>query len=168
MDSLIHTFHIDWKLILAQVINFGVVILVLYKFGLKPLKKLMDERGATIKGGLENADRAQALLAAQEVEYEQALATARAEAALIMKEVKADAEKKRSELLATAHSEAQSILIEGKKQLEQEKAVMLDSAKQELVGIVMKATEKVVGTTLAGNTNTTLVEESLRDIAHIK
>ena len=57
MDSLISTFHIDWHLIVAQLVNFAVVILVLWRFALKPLGKLMDERGQTIAGGLENAKK---------------------------------------------------------------------------------------------------------------
>ena len=44
-------------MILAQIINFAVVFFVLYKFALKPLKKLMDERSATISGGLDNAKK---------------------------------------------------------------------------------------------------------------
>ena len=56
MDSLISTFHIDWHLIVAQLVNFAVVILVLWRFALKPLGKLMDERGQTIAGGLENEE----------------------------------------------------------------------------------------------------------------
>ena len=44
MDSLITTFHIDWKIVIAQVINFGIVFAVLYFFALKPLSKLMKER----------------------------------------------------------------------------------------------------------------------------
>jgi len=168
MDSLIQTFHIDWKLILAQVINFGVVILVLYKFALKPLKQLMDERGQKIAGGLENAERQQELLALQEIEYEKALAEARTEAANLMKEVKADASAKRAELLASAQAEAALILSDGKKQLESEKIKMIDSAKQELVSLVMSATKKVVGTTIAGAADATLVQKSLEQIGEAK
>ena len=48
MDSIISTFHIDWKIIIAQAINFGVVFIVLYIFALKPLSKLMNERAEKI------------------------------------------------------------------------------------------------------------------------
>ena len=55
MDSLITTFHIDWKIIIAQVINFLIVFLVLYFFAIKPLKKMMAERADKISKGLTDA-----------------------------------------------------------------------------------------------------------------
>ena len=99
MDSLISTFHIDWHLIVAQLVNFAVVILVLWRFALKPLGKLMDERGQTIAGGLENAKKQEDLLKAQQAQYDATLAQARAEAATIMKDVKKEAEAKKAEMM---------------------------------------------------------------------
>ena len=54
MDSIINTFHIDWKIIIAQAVNFGIVFVVLYIFALKPLNKLMAERAEKIKKGVED------------------------------------------------------------------------------------------------------------------
>ena len=42
-------------------------------FRTKPLKKLMDERGETIAGGLDNAKKQAELLKAQQAEYDKAL-----------------------------------------------------------------------------------------------
>ena len=165
MDSLITTFHIDWKIIIAQLINFVIVFAVLYYFALKPLAKLMDERSRTIEGGLQNADKQKELLAAQQAEYDATLSRARTEAANLMKEVKKDAEKKRAELLAAAQEESKGVLAAGKKQLLAEKEKMLDEAKKELVSLVVKATERVVSTTVTGPVETKLVEDSIKQIS---
>lgn len=165
MESLITTFHIDWKIIIAQLVNFAVVFAVLYFAALKPLKKLMDERGKTIADGLQNADKQKELLAAQQAEYDATLAKARTDAAALMKDVKADVEKRRAELLAAAQGEAKAILDNGKKMLESEKQQMLAEAKKELVSLVVSATEKVVGKTVAGPVETKLVEESIKQIS---
>ena len=165
MDSLITTFHIDWRIIVAQLINFAVVFAVLYYFALKPLKKLMDERGKTIEGGLQNADKQKELLAAQQAEYDATLSRARTDAANLMKEVKADAEKRRAELLAAAQGESAAVLESGKKQLQAEKQKMLDEAKKELVSLVVAATERVVSSTVTGPVETKLVEDSIKQIS---
>ena len=55
MESIISTFHIDWKIIIAQVINFAIVFVVLYIFALKPLSKLMKERSEKIAKGIDDA-----------------------------------------------------------------------------------------------------------------
>lgn len=164
MESLIETFHVDWKLMVAQAINFAVVILVLWRFALRPLKKLMDERAATIQSGLDNADKQKELLSAQEAEYEKRLSEARAEAAALMKEVKKDAEAKRNEMVEKAQAEVAVLLDSGKKQLEADKEKMLADAKKELVSLVVTATEKVLGKSVPGKVETHLVEESIKNI----
>jgi len=164
MDSLIETFHIDWKLMVAQAINFAVVLLVLWRFALRPLKKLMDERAKTIQGGLDNAEKQKELLAAQEAEYEKRLNEARTEAANLMKEVKKDAETKRNELVEKAQLEVTTMIAVGKKQLEADKQQMLTDAKKEIVAVVLAATEKVLGETVPGKVETHLVEEGIKGI----
>jgi F0F1-type ATP synthase membrane subunit b/b' len=44
MEELITTFHIDWKLMIAQIVNFGLVFALLYWLAAKPLSKLMKDR----------------------------------------------------------------------------------------------------------------------------
>ena len=164
MDSLISTFHIDWHIIAAQLVNFIVVFVVLYVFALKPLKKLMDERGATISGGLDNAKKQEELLKAQQEQYDATLAKARAEAQNLMKEVKNDAEAKRAQILASAQDESKAIFENGKKQLDAEKTKMLDDAKKELVSLVVSATEKVLGNNVTEKIGANLVEDSIKKI----
>ena len=164
MDSLITTFHIDWKIIIAQLVNFAIVFAVLYFFALKPLKKLMDERSETIKGGLDNAEKQKELLAAQEKEYADALATARASAAVMLKEAKKDTETYRAEMMEKALVDVANTVANGKKQIEADKAKMIEDAKKEIVAIVMQATEKVLGEVATGKVETKLVEESIKNI----
>ena len=164
MDSLISTFHIDWHLIVAQAINFVVVIAVLYFFALKPLKKLMDERGATIKGGLDNAEKQKELVAEQQKQYDAALAEARAQAAVMLKEAKKDTEAYRADMMAKAQADVAASIEAGKKQLEAEKGKMMDEAKKELVSLVMGATEKVLGSAVTEKVESKLVEESIKNI----
>ncbi len=164
MDSLISTFHIDWHIIIAQLVNFAVVFAVLYYFALKPLKKLMDERSATISGGLDNAKKQEELLKAQQTEYDAVLAKARVEAQNIMKDVKKDAEQKRAQILATAQDESKAIFENGKKQLGDEKMKMLDDAKKELVTLVVSATSKVLGENVGEKIEAKLVEDSIKKI----
>ena len=164
MDSLISTFHIDWHIIIAQLVNFAVVFAVLYYFALKPLKKLMDERSATISGGLDNAKKQEELLKAQQTEYDAVLAKARVEAQNIMKDVKKDAEQKRAQILAMAQDESKAIFENGKKQLGDEKMKMLDDAKKELVTLVVSATSKVLGENVGEKIEAKLVEDSIKKI----
>jgi F-type H+-transporting ATPase subunit b len=146
MDSLITTFHIDWKIIIAQAINFGVVLLVLYLFALKPLKKLMSERETRISGGLKDAKENAELIEKTKNEYNNVINKAKTEAQQIFQEGKREAEAKKVEMLENAKSEVNKMILSGKKTLEAEKNKMVEEAKGEIVSLVVKATEKLLET----------------------
>jgi len=145
MESLISTFHIDWKIIIAQMINFGIVFAVLYVYALKPLSKLMKEREDKIVKGLEDAKSNANILGKTEKEYADALTKARNEANIIFQDGKKEAEVKKSQMLEEARTEVTRMIENGKKTLEAEKSKMVQDAKKEIVSVAMLATEKLVG-----------------------
>ena len=144
MESIISTFHIDWKIIIAQAVNFGVVFLVLYIFALKPLSKLMAERSEKIAKGVDDAKTNSVLLEKTRQEYENALAQARVEANKIFQEGKKEAEAKRVVMLEEAKKEVSATIENGKKMLEAEKTKMVGEAKNEIINLAMQATEKLM------------------------
>ncbi|MBP9715274.1 MAG: F0F1 ATP synthase subunit B [Candidatus Pacebacteria bacterium] len=144
MEEFVETFHIDWKLMIAQIINFGLVFLVFYFLAAKPLRKLMKERTEEIEGGLVNAKTNEELLKATKTEYESALQKARLEADAIFNESKKEVVKKREEMLENAKKEVATMIDAGKKSLEQEKTKMVNDAKNELASLAILAAEKVM------------------------
>jgi F-type H+-transporting ATPase subunit b len=144
MDSIISTFHIDWKIIIAQALNFGVVFVVLYIFALKPLSKLMAERSENIKKGISDAKTNAVLLAETRAEYDAAIVKAKSEADKIFQEGKKEAENKKMSMLEEAKKEVAVVIENGKKTLEAEKVKMVEEAKKEVVNLAMLATEKLL------------------------
>ena len=144
MDSFIETFHIDWKIIIAQVINFAIVLFVLQFLALKPLKKLMKERSDRINGGLEDAAKNAEILKNTKKEYDDVIMKARTEANTIFQEGKKEAENKKREMVENANVEVEQMISNGKKILEAEKNKMIEEAKGEIVSLVVKATEKLL------------------------
>src|SRR3989344_3670592 len=120
MESIISTFHIDWKIIIAQAVNFGVVFIVLYIFALKPLSKLMAERSEKIAKGVDDAKTNAALLEKTRTEDKKAL------------------------MLEDAKKEVAGVIENGKKILEAEKVKMVGETKKEIVILAMQATEKLI------------------------
>lgn len=159
MDSLISTFHIDWKIIIAQAVNFGIVFAVLYFYALKPLSKLMAERSEKIAKGITDAKVNEDTLNQTRKEYEETLAKARAEAQSIFQSTKKEAEIKKGEMLEQAKSEVSMLVENGKKTLEAEKTKMVEDAKKEIVELAMKATEKLLNTKIDGHFDGKVVKE---------
>lgn len=144
MNEFIETFHIDWKIMLAQVLNFGLVFLALYMLAAKPLGKLIKERGEEIARGLSDAKLNAETLSATKEEYEKALAKARIEANALFESGKKEANEQREKMIASAHSEVAQMIENGKKTIEAEKIKMVNDAKNEVASLVISATEKIL------------------------
>lgn len=163
MDSFIATFHIDWKILIAQAINFGIVFALLYFFALKPLKKVMGERTTTIEGGISDAKANTEILKNTKKEYDSIVAKARTEAHTIFQDGKKEAEAKKAEMLVLAQKDVDTMVSNGKKTLESEKIKMVEEAKGEIVSLVVKATEKL----LESNVDKSIDEKALNQIKKI-
>ena len=139
MEALIETFQLDIKLIIAQFINFGIVLAVLWFFALKPLMKIMDERTHTIEKSLEKAEK-------------------------IEKDFEASKEKEK-ELLHVARKEAQDILAETKKKITLEKHKASEELKKEVAALVLLATEKVLGQAAPKSIDKKLLDEVIKELS---
>lgn len=164
MDSFIETFHIDWKIIIAQAINFGIVLFVLQFLALKPIKKLMKERSERIENGLIDANKNAEILKNTKKEYEDVISKAKTEAHEIFQEGKKEAEIKKSEMIEKAKMEVENMISSGKKTLEAEKIKMIEEAKSEIVSLVVKATEKL----LESHSSESFDDKAVKQIKNIK
>lgn len=144
MESIIETFHIDWKIIIAQAVNFGIVFAVLYIFALKPLGKLMAERSERIAKGVTDAKENATVLEKTRAEYEDALLKAKAEADKIFTAGRKEAEEKKKEMLEVAKLEVAKTIESGRQTLEAEKIKMVNEARKEITGLAMLAAEKII------------------------
>jgi len=144
MESIISTFHIDWKIIIAQAVNFGVVFVVLYIYALKPLAKLMSERSGKIAKGIDYAKTNATLLTKTQAEYDEAIAKAKSEANKIFQDGKKEAEAKKAMMLEEAKKEVESIIANGRKTLEADKVKIVEEAKKDIATIAMLASEKIL------------------------
>ncbi len=162
MEPLIATFHIDWKIIIAQAVNFGVVFAVLYVYALKPLSKLMEERSEKIAKGVTDAKENAKVLEKSSKEYEDTLVRAKKEAQALFDAGKKEAQTKKEIMLAEAKAEVDKMVEGGKKTLEIEKAKMVAEARKEIVSLVVLATEKLTGTKDSG-----LQEKAVKELANL-
>ncbi len=145
MGDLIETFHIDFRLLVAQAINFAIVFAVLYFFALKPLMKIMQERTGKIEKSLDDARAIDEKLAQTREEYNVVMANAKKEAAEILEKAKQAAEEKKKETVAKAKEEIGSIINQEKAKMQHEKAQTLKEIKKEAADLVVASLHKILG-----------------------
>ncbi len=144
MESLIETFHIDAKLLVAQTVNFAIVFAVLYFFALKPVAKVLADRSRKIEKSLSDAKEIEARLAKAEEDYSRALSQARKEAGLIIAKANEQAGEKRAELIAKAKEEIGQIINDEKAKIQAEKARTLKEVREHVAELVAQSLEKLL------------------------
>ena len=68
MNELFAAFGLNWKLLLIQLVNFGLLLSVLSYFLYKPVLRIIDERQKKIAEGVRIAEEATQRLADARVE----------------------------------------------------------------------------------------------------
>ena len=144
MESIISTFHIDWKIIIAQAINFGVVFAVLYIFALKPLGKLMKERSERIAKGLDDAKKSDELLQKTTEEHKQNTIKLRQISMEAQKELVVELDQMRAKNLERIKADNEEWTKHRKEQLEIDKKALVESAKGEVMMLATLAAEKIL------------------------
>lgn len=163
MEELIKTFHIDIKLILAQLVNFAIVLFVLKRFAYGPVLKMMEERSEKIEKGIENAENAGKKLT-EIVEKEKAvLVEARKQAQEIITKAELMAVKSKDEIVVEAKAQAEKILSDSAKKIEQEKDQMMQEVKGQIAELVISATGKIVDMKIDGEKDKELINKALQN-----
>ncbi|MBI2459195.1 MAG: F0F1 ATP synthase subunit B [Parcubacteria group bacterium] len=142
---MIETFHIDWRLLIAQIFNFAIVFAVLYWLAFKPLARVMAERTAKIEKGLDDAKKVEEKLSQTQAEFDKALALAKKQANAILEKAARDADARKQEMIARAKEEIGQIINQEKQKMQADKAATLKEIKTELADLIIMAVEKVLG-----------------------
>lgn len=145
MGSLIETFHIDIKLLLAQIVNFAVVVGVLYFFVFKPLLRMMADRERKIKDGLRFAEQAEEDLRNARQKGESTILEARQRADAEMEQAKRLAEEKKKDILQNATAEAEMFLAASKKMGEDERQRIVAQSKGDILDLAFAAAAVALG-----------------------
>lgn len=135
---------VDWKLLLAQAVNFAVLFWVLRRFAYQPMLDFLEKRAARIEQGLKDAEAAGAKLAEMEVKEKTVLSEARTEAKAIIMAAEESAKKRDAERALETEAKAKRLLEEATEKIREEKDKAMASAKAEIGELVMLSVEKIL------------------------
>jgi len=162
MESLTSAFHIDLKLFTAQLINFGLVFLVLHYFAFKPLVKTMSDRSEKIDKSLKDADEIEKRLALTETEQETIIVAAKKQANLIVEEADKRGEKRRGELIEKAKKDIEQVMGAEREKMLLEKSETLKEIKTEVADLVILTLEKVLNEKMTSDKDHELIKRLVK------
>lgn len=159
--ELLDNLGINGKLLLAQIINFLVLLFVLHKFAYGPVVRMLEERTRKIENGLKDAQDSQKKLAEISEKEQIVLVEARKQAQEIIRKSENTASLQAQEIIESARNQTQKMLETAQKQIDLEKTKILAEVKAEVVTLVMMATEKIIDEKLDIAKDSELIKKSI-------
>jgi F-type H+-transporting ATPase subunit b len=160
MESL----GIDIKLLIAQAVNFLIVMFLLWKFAYTPVLKMLDERKSKIEKGLSDADEAKQSLAKAEAESKKITDKAFAEADEIIKNAKKTASEESAAILEKSNEQSQRLVENARKEADSLKEKVLREAKKEISGLIVTSLNKIVDDELTASQKDSLAKKRLSEL----
>lgn len=144
MEQLIHTFGIDWKVLLVQIANFSILLGILWYFLYHPLVNLIESRRAQIIKGVADAERAETALRDAAAKKTDIIAEASIEAEKIVSNARESGKSKEADLVKEGQRKYERLLTEATLKGEELKREALEESKEEIARLIVLGVEKVL------------------------
>ena len=167
MEEVLNIINPMTSTVFWSIIVFVILIVVLWKFVLKPVNKMMVKRQEEIQEAVNIADKqrqeAQEFIEGQKLQLE----AAKKEARQIIEDSKIAARKIKDEIEEKAAEKSRTILDSALEEIRAERDRSVVAVKNQIIEIAMDATERIIGKSLSEEEHKKLIEESLKEVQRI-
>ena len=146
--------------LIAQILNFIVLLWVLAKFAYKPLIKAMDDRRNRIINDLDSAEQTRLDAEALKAQYVEQMANARQEATEIVDKANKVAQNLHDEFMEQARAEKDAMMAAAKERIEQDKKQALVDIRTQVIALSTQIASKVANQKLNSAEDQKLVAEA--------
>jgi F-type H+-transporting ATPase subunit b len=159
VTDLLSGFGINAIAFLSQLVSFGVVFFLLWRWGLPAVTKMIDKRNAVIAEGVENAEKARKALEDAKKDAEQEILKARRQGQEIIAQATKAAENESNRIIEEAQERARQIEQQQQERIRQEAARARAELNRLVVNLTINAASKVISKSVDSSDNRRLVEE---------
>ena len=157
--NLASQFGINPYAFLSQLVSFGIVFLLLWRWGFPAIIKILDQRQTVIREGIENAERARRDLENATRRADELLLDARRQAQDTIAQATKAAEAEANRIQEEAHTRAEQIGKQEVARIQQEAARAHAEISRLVVNLSISAASKVISKSVDSKDNRRLVEE---------
>ena len=150
--------------IIVSLANLVILYLLVKKFLYKPVKKMLQDRQATIEGDYAKANEAKIAAEADKKAYEEKLSIAKSEADGVIQSAVSIAKARENEIIAEAKEKADAILRKAEDDAALELKKAENSIKEEIVGVGTLLAEKLLERELDEKDNKEFVDSFIAGI----
>ncbi len=158
-------FH--WPSLVVYLVNFTILLGILYAVGYKPILRVLDQRSNRIRDSLEQAERVQKESAERQEQMEQQLREARREGQVLIEQARELADQFREEERERARQEAETFLTRARADIQRERDNAIEEVKQHFADLAITAAERVIGRSLDRDAHNDIIDRVLEESSQI-
>jgi len=147
--------------LIVYLVNFIILLGILYVFAYKPILRVMDQRADRIRESLEAADRARQEAASSQEETQRQLAEARREGQRLLDQAQVMAERYREEERQRARQEAEAFITRARDDIQRERDTVIQEVRRHFADLAISAAERVIERSLDRDAHRELVAKVL-------
>ncbi len=162
--EILDQFGIQPVLLIAQMVNFLIILFVLNKFFYKPIVKMLDARKSKIEESLKNADLISEKLQKTEEKTAEIMEKARTQAQEIISQAKTESQRIYEEAAKESRETGEQILARTRLEIIKEKEAMKQEIEKDTMILISSVVQKVLGKTLKPNEKQNLTQNALNEM----
>ena len=152
---------VDLGSLIAYLVNFGVLLLLLYLFAYKRILGMLDQRSDRIRESLEEADRVRQESQEQQASMQRALDEGRQAGQRVLVEAREAAERYREQQQEQARAEAEAMLERARVEIRAERDAALEQVRAQFASLAVTAAERIIHRSLDPDMHRDLIDEVL-------
>ncbi len=154
--------------LIAYLVNFVVLLGVLYFFAYKPLLRVLDQRSERIKESLAAADQAREAAASSQAAIQQQLDEARREGQRLLDQAREAAGRYREEEMGRARQEAEAFVGRARTDIQRERDAAIEEVRTHFGDLAIAAAEQVIRVSLDRQAHHQLIAQVLEEGGSLK
>lgn len=160
---MLETLGIHFPTLLIYLVNFLVVLALLFAFAYKPILRMMDQRAERIRESLEASERAQAEAASSRDAVEEQLTEARREGQRLMDQAREAADRFRADEMERARAEAEAFVERARADIQRERDAAVEEVRANFGDLAITAAERVIRRSLDRQAHEELIGQVLEE-----
>jgi F-type H+-transporting ATPase subunit b len=149
----------------VELVAFLIVVFILARYILPPITRIMDERQATIRQALADAEEAKRRHEEAEAEYNRVINEARSQARSVVDEANRMAEQARAERRQQADREYEMRVAQAAADIEAQTRRASEELRQQAADLAIAAAEKILGEGIDRSAQQSLIDRTIDEVA---
>ncbi len=151
-------------LLIAQIVNFLILLWLLNRFLYKPILKLFKDRSTKIETGIKTAEDLKRQAAEAEERHRQYLDEAKKEAHRIVEQATKLGDEEKKKIIEMANEEAKKIVEKTMHEINAEKQNIMADIKKEVGEMVVELSASMIKKRMDEKTQRAMIEEAIKDV----